>query len=93
MKFSIWLENRSIENLKKTVLVALFPTLDPHQQEENLVLTMDTLDQDLIENMLENGNVKEYLGDRNPHQFLQSKKGITVQQFVDWLVGGQAAAV
>ncbi|MCK9458480.1 MAG: hypothetical protein M0R80_02405 [Proteobacteria bacterium] len=93
MKFSIWLETRSIENLKKTILVSLFPTLDSHQQEDNLVLTMDTLDQDLIDSMLDNGNVKEYLGERNPHQFLQSKKGITVQQFVDWLASGQAATV
>ena len=91
MKFSIWLENRGLYSLKKTILVALFPTLDSHQQEDNLVLTMDTLDQDLIDNMLDNGNVREYLHDRNPHQFLQSKKGITVQQFIDWLAGGQAA--
>jgi hypothetical protein len=89
MKFSLWLEIRSVENLKKTILAALFPTLDSHQQEDNLVLTLNTLDQDLIDNMLENGNVKEYLGDRNPHQFLQSKKGITVQQFIDWLVNNQ----
>lgn len=91
MKFSIWIETRNIENLKKTILASLFPTLDSHQQEDNLVLTMDTLDQDLIDNMLDNGNVKEYLVDRNPHQFLNTRKGITVQQFIDWLVGGQAA--
>ena len=91
MQFLIWLETREdLENIKKTVLSALFPTLDGQQAEDNMMLTMDTLDSDLIDNMLDNGNVRERLGSRNPHQYLKSKKGITVQQFIQWL-GDQAA--
>jgi hypothetical protein len=90
MQFSIWLEARDFEEVKNTILTSLFPTLDKQQQKDNIGLPLDTLDDDLINQMLDNGNIRDRLQNRNPHQFLKSKKGITVGQFIDWLINAQS---
>ena len=85
--FNIWLEARDdFEDTKATVLSALFPTLDKKQAEDNMLIPMDALDNDLINRMLENGNIIEKLANRDAKQFLKSKKGITVWDFVQWLI-------
>ena len=86
IQFKVWSEARDYKNIKNTVLSSLFPTLDQAQAEENLNITIDTIDPEIIDQMLNNGNIKTKLNIRDPHQFLQSRKGITIQQFIDWLL-------
>lgn len=93
MEFTLWLENR--ERLE--VEMAVLGSIPGFSQDDKAVW----LDKPLlkayrngahIRAMLENGAIKQRLGDRNALEFIKIEKP-TVGEFIDWVTEGHIRTI